>query len=291
MRSENSTVLLKARTILIASEKPSYELRHNHIEKMFLDAINKTEDMHGDLHKMITDDSSIFDVLGDFFYHHEDAVKAAALEVYVRRAFTSYEVTGLTNLHLDTHKCAVKFDFLLPQSHPNRSYHRVKTMLTGHHASYATPPTSLLPEDCQRHGVMVAFTSFEEFKDSFNEVIDLFYASPQISPYGSPESSRFDFSHHVGSPQSFDDRRHHEEEANEDAKEPMNIVNVALKIPKTVSDEVISEMLRRFCVENMELLRDKQMRRITFIVLRAKEFPKYFTFRARTDFNEDLIYR
>ena len=71
----------------------------------------------------------------------------------------------------------------------------------------------------------------------------------------------------------------------------MNIVNVALKIPKTVSDEVISEMLRRFCVENMELLRDKQMRRITFIVLRPKEFPKYFTFRARTDFNEDLIYR
>ena len=66
---------------MIASEKPSYELRHNHIEKMFLDAINKTEDMHGDLQKMITDDSSLFDVLGDFFYHNEEAVRAAALEV------------------------------------------------------------------------------------------------------------------------------------------------------------------------------------------------------------------
>ncbi len=43
VRSENSTVLLKARTVLIASEKPSYELRHNHIERMFLDAINKHE--------------------------------------------------------------------------------------------------------------------------------------------------------------------------------------------------------------------------------------------------------
>lgn len=52
VRPENSTVLLKARTILIASEKPSYELRHNHIEKMFLDAINKTEDMHFDLQKV-----------------------------------------------------------------------------------------------------------------------------------------------------------------------------------------------------------------------------------------------
>jgi hypothetical protein len=35
---------LKARTILIASEKPSYEIRHNHIEKMFLDAINKSDE-------------------------------------------------------------------------------------------------------------------------------------------------------------------------------------------------------------------------------------------------------
>ena len=73
---------------------------------------------------MITDDSAIFDVLGDFFYHHEDAVRAASLEVYVRRAFTSYEVTGVTNLRLQGGSgniWAVKFDFLLPQSHPNRS--------------------------------------------------------------------------------------------------------------------------------------------------------------------------
>ena len=44
VRGETSTVSLKARTILIASEKPSYEIRHNHIEKMFLDAINKSDD-------------------------------------------------------------------------------------------------------------------------------------------------------------------------------------------------------------------------------------------------------
>lgn len=69
---------------------------------------------------MITDETSIFDVLGDFFYHHEDAVRAAALEVYVRRAFTSYEVTGVTNLRLHDNHAVLKFDFLLPQSHPNR---------------------------------------------------------------------------------------------------------------------------------------------------------------------------
>eukprot|EP00095_Tigriopus_kingsejongensis_P004246 maker-scaffold711_size108467-snap-gene-0.33 protein:Tk04246 transcript:maker-scaffold711_size108467-snap-gene-0.33-mRNA-1 annotation:"hypothetical protein DAPPUDRAFT_222043" len=280
VRPENATVLLKARTILIASEKPSYELRHNHMEKMFLDAINKTEDMHGDLQKMITDDSSIFDVLGDFFYHNEDAVKAASLEVYVRRAFTSYEVTGLTNLRLDCSQYAVKFDFLLPQSHPNRSYHRVRNM-TLLSSSYAP-----LPDDCQRHGVMTAFSSFEDFQSNFLDVLDLFYQSPPLSPY--ENGNRFAF-HQVGSPNSFDDRYH--PDPDDESKEPMNILNIGIKIPKTMSDEKISDLFNVFCKESHDDIQDKKIRRITFIVLRPKEFPKYFTYRARTDFSEDLIYR
>ena len=112
---------------------------------MFLDAINReTEDGEGNsgegqhcgLERMITDESSVFDVLGDFFYHADPRVRAAALEVYVRRAFISYEVTGLDNL-LNT-SCggsagypAVKFEFLLPQSHPNRSSHYLRQTSAG----------------------------------------------------------------------------------------------------------------------------------------------------------------
>ena len=125
VRSENATVTLKARTILIGSEKPSYEQRHNHMERIFLDGfLNKTTEDNGDLEKIINDDSSIFDVLGDFFYHHEDAVRAAALEVYVRRAYASYELMALTNLSLGSNLYALKFDFLLPQTHPNRELQR-----------------------------------------------------------------------------------------------------------------------------------------------------------------------
>ena len=121
VQPENSTVVLKARTMLIAADRPSYELRYNHTEKLFLDAISKPDDMYGNLQRMINDESYIFDVLGDFFDHPEEAVRAAALEVYVRRAYTSYELTALTNLGIGTQqKAAVKFDFLLPLSHPNR---------------------------------------------------------------------------------------------------------------------------------------------------------------------------
>mgnify|MGYP002046183517 FL=1 len=87
-RGENSTVSLKARTILIASEKPSYDLRFNKIERLFLDAISANSIEQ--LETMITDENAMFDVLGDFFYHVNPRLRAAALEVYVRRAYTSY---------------------------------------------------------------------------------------------------------------------------------------------------------------------------------------------------------
>ena len=220
--------------------------------------------MHGDLQKMITDDSSLFDVLGDFFYHQEGAVRAAALEVYIRRAFTSYEVTGLTNLRLETNKAAVKFDFLLPQSHPNRSYNRMRTTSTsGNGLLSAGGPASTMvfSEDYQRHGVMTAFTSFEEFTEHFEEVVELFYDSPPESPYDADMvGNRFSF-HHIGSPNSFDDRRHAEAMRAEGAgKEPSNIVNVALRIPNSMSDDNLSELFADFCRERVDMLKEKQVK-------------------------------
>merc|ERR1719262_469498 len=73
----------------------------------------------------------------------------------------------------------------------------------------------------------------------------------------------------------------------------MNILNVAVKIPLEKTDSEISEMFENFCrsKENLLLLSHGGIRRITFIVIRPKEFPKYFTYRSRLEFSEDRIYR
>lgn len=97
--------------ILIASHLPSYELRHNQVESIFLSAI----DMYGHQfcpenlkvslqsrnitkiflkqqeialiflffleQKLILSETSIFDVLPNFFYHSNQVVCMAALEV------------------------------------------------------------------------------------------------------------------------------------------------------------------------------------------------------------------
>ena len=56
-------------------------------------------------------------------------------------------------------------------------------------------------------------------------------------------------------------------------------------------DNKLGEMFKEFCRENLGKLKEKQLRRVTFIVWRQKEFPKYFTFRGLNDFKEDVLYR
>lgn len=121
-KMENSKVALRARQVLIASHLPSYELRHNQVESIFLSAI----DMYGhqfcpeNLKKLILSETSIFDVLPSFFYHKNRVVCMAALEVYVRRGYIAYELNSLQHHQLQDGTCAADFQFMLPSSHPNR---------------------------------------------------------------------------------------------------------------------------------------------------------------------------
>uniref|UniRef100_A0A663MA55 acetyl-CoA carboxylase n=1 Tax=Athene cunicularia TaxID=194338 RepID=A0A663MA55_ATHCN len=152
-KTTNAKVALRARQVLIASHLPSYELRHNQVESIFLSAI----DMYGhqfcieNLQKLILSETSIFDVLPNFFYHSNQVVRMAALEVYVRRAYIAYELNSVQHRQLKDNTCVVEFQFMLPTSHPNRSDH-VDVLLD----NSFTPP-------CQRMGGMVSFRTFEDF--------------------------------------------------------------------------------------------------------------------------------
>ena len=46
-----------------------------------------------------------------------------------------------------------------------------------------------------------------------------------------------------------------------------------------------------FTLEKRDQLKSRGIRRITFLLLFQREFPKYYTFRSRTQFMEDRIYR
>ncbi|XP_066492159.1 acetyl-CoA carboxylase 1 isoform X4 [Tiliqua scincoides] len=301
-KTTNAKVALRARQVLIASHLPSYELRHNQVESIFLSAI----DMYGhqfcieNLQKLILSETSIFDVLPNFFYHSNQVVRMAALEVYVRRAYIAYELNSVQHRQLKDNTCVVEFQFMLPTSHPNRgnipTLNRMSFSSNLNHygmihvasVSDVLLDNSFTPP-CQRMGGMVSFRTFEDFVRLFDEVMGCFCDSPPQSPTF-PEA---------GHPSLYDEDKSAREE-------PIHILNVAIKTDCDIDDEGLAAMFREFTQSKKSVLIDHGIRRLTFLVAQKdfrkqvncevdqrfhREFPKFFTFRARDKFEEDRIYR
>ncbi|XP_061460828.1 acetyl-CoA carboxylase 1 isoform X6 [Rhineura floridana] len=301
-KTTNAKVALRARQVLIASHLPSYELRHNQVESIFLSAI----DMYGhqfcieNLQKLILSETSIFDVLPNFFYHSNQVVRMAALEVYVRRAYIAYELNSVQHRQLKDNTCVVEFQFMLPTSHPNRgnipTLNRMSFSSNLNHygmAHVASVSDVLLDNSftppCQRMGGMVSLRTFEDFVRLFDEIMGCFCDSPPQSPTF-PEA---------GHPSLYDEDKSAREE-------PIHILNIAIKTDCDIDDEGLAAMFREFTQMKKSILIDHGIRRLTFLVAQKdfrkqvncevdqrfhREFPKFFTFRARDKFEEDRIYR
>nr|XP_056715156.1 acetyl-CoA carboxylase 2 [Euleptes europaea] len=277
-KTEHSKVALRARQVLIASHLPSYELRHNQVESIFLSAI----DMYGhqfcpeNLKKLILSETTIFDVLPAFFYHSNQVVRMAALEVYVRRAYIAYELNSLQHRQLIDGTCVVEFQFMLPSSHPNR----MSVPVSISNPDLARHSTELFMDSgfsplCQRMGAMVAFDRFEDFTRNFDEVISCFADLPSESPlFSEVRATLYD-----------------EDDSKSVREEPIHILNVAIRWADHFEDEELVPVFRAFAQSKNNILVDYGLRRITFLITQQREFPKFFTFRARDEFAEDRIYR
>ncbi|XP_008280277.1 acetyl-CoA carboxylase 2 isoform X3 [Stegastes partitus] len=277
-KMENSKVALRARQVLIASHLPSYELRHNQVESIFLSAI----DMYGhqfcpeNLKKLILSETSIFDVLPNFFYHSNQVVCMAALEVYVRRAYIAYELNSIQHHQLQDGTCAVDFQFMLPSSHPNRVPVPVNGsgQLKMRRQSSELFLEGALSPPCQRMGAMVAFQCFDDFTRNFDEVLSSF-AEPLL------ESASF-----LESCSSL-----YEENFKNIKENPIHIINVSIKTADTEDDDALVTAFTAFAQSKKAILFEYGIRRVTFLIAQRREFPKFFTFRARDGFQEDRIYR
>lgn len=317
-KAEHSKVALRARQILIASHQPSYDTRHNQVESIFLSAVDKYSQCFqpDNLNKLITSETSIFDVLHDFFFHSNKIVKMAALEVYVRRAYTAYDMNCLQHHDLLGNLIAVEYQFTLPNTHPSRlrcTHRRTLSKADGLNSAALRGQTSRvrssgddemlgldLPDspNCQRLGILVAVNSFEELTQSFNVILQ------QFTLLVTSDSGDFEGKSHSNSNlfQSEDSTQ----------KEPILILNVAIRvetIPNSTSassatavpsnivaslktdDNAMSDLFQNFVYSKKQTMFEKGIRRVTFMLLEKRSFPKYFTFRARDKFMEDKIYR
>uniref|UniRef100_S4RJY4 Acetyl-CoA carboxylase central domain-containing protein n=1 Tax=Petromyzon marinus TaxID=7757 RepID=S4RJY4_PETMA len=302
-KTTNARVALRARQVLIACHLPSYELRHNQVESIFLSAI----DMYGhqfcpeNLKKLIMSETSIFDVLPNFFYHSNQVVRMAAIRVYVRRAYIAYELNSLQHHQLKDSSCIVEFQFMLPSSHPNRSSALNKMSAIAANQSHYTDvirtvgsqevitDASYTPP-CQRMGAMLAFDNLDQLAQNFDEVLQCF------SNWPSEGSSLTD----AGCSTLYHD----------DSKSRIsNVHSFSISLGERCLTEPISVAAIYWTSLHphaRSMLRDHGIRRLTFLVSQKRlsenvnlgifksfqrEFPKFFTFRARDKFEEDRIYR
>lgn len=288
-RAEHSRVALRARQVLIAAHQPAYELRHNQMESIFLSAVDMYgHDFHPEnLQRLILSETSIFDILHDFFYHSNRAVCNAALEVYVRRAYTSYELTCLQHLELSGEVPLVHFQFLLPTAHPNR----IPVDGNGDVSSGSF----------MRTGCMAAFDSFDHFQQYSDEILDLLedltspsYGNSRVNEaVDAAESASEDrrMSTSINVSLSGDPSGRIAEEQSSGSKEPIHILSIAVRDMGDLDDIQMANLFGAYCAHHREELLTRRVRRITFASLKKRQFPKFFTFRARDLFEEDRIYR
>lgn len=290
-RAEHSRVALRARQVLIAAHQPAYELRHNQMESIFLSAVDMYgHDFHPEnLQRLILSETSIFDILHDFFYHSNRAVCNAALEVYVRRAYTSYELTCLQHLELSGEVPLVHFQFLLPTAHPNR----IPVDGNG---------DILYTGTFQRTGCMAAFDSFDHFKQYSDEILDL------LEDLTSPSYGNTKVLDSAEAADSVSEERRMSTSINVSisgdltirtidgepgiiSREPIHILSIAVRDLGDLDDIQMANLFGSYCALHREELLTRRVRRITFAALKKRQFPKFFTYRARDLFEEDRIYR
>nr|CAD7427551.1 unnamed protein product [Timema monikensis] len=296
MAAVTATIFSHAQ-VLIAAHQPAYELRHNQMESIFLSAVDMYgHDFHPEnLQKLIMSETSIFDILHDFFYHSNKAVCNASLEVYVRRAYISYELTCLQLMDMSGEISLVQYQFLLPKSHPNR-------IPLNKCSDPSDPPKSELQptgqiESCHRTGCMAAFESFEQFEQYADEMMDMLeefsipatLVSPKVlEALESGSESRLSTSINIS--MSLGEGRPTQDDVHQ-LKEPIHIMNIAVKDKNDTEDSVLSKIFGDFCTKRQEELTKRGVRRITFLVLVRRQFPKFFTYRCRNNYAEDRIYR
>lgn len=122
-----SRLSLQARQSLMAAQQPVYDQRVLQMESILQSAVDVFGyEYHPEkLQRLVRLHTSIFDVLHRFFYHPNSHVCQAALEIYIRRAYISYNITCVAYVNAlengSSHQIpCVHFEFELPLGHPNR---------------------------------------------------------------------------------------------------------------------------------------------------------------------------
>ncbi|KAJ3217083.1 acetyl-coenzyme-A carboxylase [Dinochytrium kinnereticum] len=278
------------------------------------------------LSQLITANHAILDVLPSFFYHENLGIRATALYTYILHTYQAYTVISVKHGVMND-PLVFQWDFVLRQAIQSGANDggSAKTMKSSRgsmglyqHAagsnvqikpskstggagqrsfgfsdragSFSDLGSLSFDYKTNRKGLMCAFKTVEDLEAKLESVITRIANPNPISKGASedgstspvtPPPSLYTTSSLAGSPS----RR---------SSPIANVMNVAIKSSGNdtlSSDERANEFLSRLVAFRGQLLRSHSVRRITFMVVRPNQFPRYFTFKEQDDYREDPVIR
>ncbi|KAF1745296.1 hypothetical protein MXB_2628, partial [Myxobolus squamalis] len=267
-------VALCAKQFLIASMKPSFELRHNQLESIFLSNIGgSSEKSLRILHEVIQSDGLISDIIPNFFFSLNSQIKAIALEVYLRRIYFSYNLTRINHEQINDMPI-IKFYYS-----PKGCLGRQEGFIQQNDSNCNDLLSDFEDESCSsssrnnrvKSGIMMCFSSFEELNEFFIPFLSTITSFPKS---GSPTSDK-DISYN-------------------NFTEGFRTVNVCIQIlssNRSMQDEY-STLCQHFVKQNVEDFNYFSIHQITFSITNCHgELPLFYTFRAKLQFFEDKLFR
>ncbi|KAI0181126.1 acetyl-CoA carboxylase [Hypoxylon sp. FL1284] len=296
---QTAKVSIKAREILIQCALPSLEERTAQMEHILRSSV--VENKYGetgwehrepnldDIKEVVDSKYTVFDVLSSFFAHEDPWVNAAALEVYVRRAYRAYNFSKL-EYHEDETDSAplyLSWDFsfrkigqtefsLPPQSAvpsipgtptSEASFSRVSSVSD---MSYLNRHTT---EEPTRKGVVVPCRYLDDADEMLQKALEVLPTTKKRAPSFIPDLS--------GKRKSFPKMAE---------EELTNVVNVAVRDVESYDDEDILGRIRTLIEATRQDLVTHRVRRVTFICGHNDgSYPGYYTFRAPEFVEDDSI--
>ncbi|KAI8642972.1 acetyl-CoA carboxylase [Parasitella parasitica] len=261
-------VTLKARELLILCQLPSYEERQAQMYQILKNSV--TESVYGggseyrtpsyDAFKDLIDTKfNVFDVLPHFFYHDDPYIALAAIEVYCRRSYHAYKILDVA-YNLEHKPYIVAWKFLL-QTAANGidSNKRI--------ASYSdlTFLLNKTEEEPVRTGAMTACNSLSDLVAEMPRILTAFEEEPlppMLQRNAAPKEARME-----------------------------NILNIAVRADEEMDDTAFRNKICEMITANADGFRQAHLRRISVVVCRENQWPDYYTFRERENYQEDETIR
>ena len=291
----SSKLALKAREVLIQCSLPSLDERLSQMELILRSAV--AESVYGEsgwsrrepdletLKEVIDSKYTVFDVLPRFFCHSDPWVALAALEVYVRRAYRAYIVSGL-QYRPSSEPPFVSFDFKLGTLGQSE-YGTVVSSSGSSTPSTPTTPTSEAPRrigsisdmsyilsdnasEPTRKGVIVPVQYLDELDEYFPRALEAF---PRLGFKGRNDNSLL---------ASLEAKRRPPLSVLETgSSELTNVCNVAIRDIEDFGDKDIVRHVSSLLAQTKDELLSRRVRRVTFICGKnGGVYPGYFTFRG-----------